>query len=192
MSDMPEDDTSRQARWNACYAQSASTEAPPLPLLQAQAALLPTTGMALDLACGRGGNALFLARQGLETWAWDYAESAIAALRQAAIGLPLHAECRDVLAQPPEPGTFAVIVVAHFLHRPLFPVLAQALTPKGLLFYETWAGPYAGRGPQNPEFRLRPGELQTAFPELTLLTLQEEADRASGLWRASGSPDTLP
>ncbi|MBU2738618.1 class I SAM-dependent methyltransferase [Acidithiobacillus concretivorus] len=188
---MPEDAQERQARWNNCYAGSDTPAAAPLPLLKAQAALLPTQGAALDLACGRGANALFLARQGLETWAWDYADAAIAAVQQAAAGLPLHAQCRDVLAQPPEPDSFDVIVVAHFLHRPLFPILARALKAHGLLFYETWAGPYAGRGPQNPDFRLRPGELNQAFPALQLLMLAEEADRSSAIWRAPTSPVTL-
>lgn len=192
MADRPEDEQQRHQRWNACYAQSDPTEAPPLPLLKAQAALLPTQGTALDLACGRGGNALFLARRGLDTQAWDYAESAVAALQQEALGLTLQVQCRDVLLQPPQPGVFDVLVVAHFLHRPLFPILARALTPHGLLFYETWAGPYAGRGPQNPDFRLRPGELKTAFPQLELLVLQEETDRSGGVWRAPVPPVTLP
>ncbi|MDR7928659.1 methyltransferase domain-containing protein [Acidithiobacillus thiooxidans] len=188
---MSEDAPDRQARWNNCYARSDPQQAPPLPLLKAQAALLPAQGKALDLACGRGANALFLARRGLETWAWDYADPAIAAVQQAAAGLSLHAQCRDVLAQPPEPDCFDVIVVAHFLHRPLFPILAQAIKAHGLLFYETWAGPYAGRGPQNPDFRLRPGELNHAFPGLKLLMLEEDADRSAGVWRAPARPVTL-
>ncbi|WP_414040553.1 class I SAM-dependent methyltransferase [Acidithiobacillus sp. M4-SHS-6] len=183
---MSEDEQQRQQRWRACYAESARDAAPPpLPLLEAQVGLLPTAGTALDLACGRGGNALFLAKQGLETWAWDYADAAILALQQQATGQPrLHPEYRDVLAQPPQAAAFDVIVVAHFLHRPLFPILARALKPKGLLFYETWAGPYAGRGPQNPDFRLRPGELEKAFPDLQRLIYHEESDRAAGVWKA--------
>ncbi|MHB1203068.1 MAG: class I SAM-dependent methyltransferase [Acidithiobacillus sp.] len=173
----------RRAHWESCYAEAASTAPEALPFLSAHAHELPASGRALDLACGRGGNALFLARHGLQTAAWDYAESAIAGLARAATGLPLQAECRDVIAQPPAPESFDVIVVAHFLHRPLFPALAAALRPGGLLFYETWCGPYAGRGPQNPAFRLAPGELAAAFPALSLLQMQEDTDRAAGLWR---------
>ena len=178
---MTEDE--KRARWHACYAQAETLAPEPLPFLAAHADWLPASGRALDLACGRGGNALFLARRGLKTWAWDYAESAVAGLRQRADGLPLWVECRDVVTHPPEPESFDVIVVAHFLHRPLFPALAAAARPGGLLFYETWAGAYAGRGPQNPEYRLKPGELAGAFPALTLLELQEDVDRAAGVWR---------
>ncbi|WP_226819098.1 class I SAM-dependent methyltransferase [Acidithiobacillus montserratensis] len=185
MAVMPEDEAQRQQRWNTCYADRAAQVAAPLPLLKAQAGMLPTTGSALDLACGRGGNALFLASQGLETWAWDYAEAAILALQQQAVIQPrLHPEYRDVLTQPPPAASFDVIVVAHFLHRPLFPILARALKPEGLLFYETWAGAYAGRGPQNPDFRLLPGELEKAFAGLQLLAYQEDEDRAGGAWKA--------
>ena len=160
---MAEDE--KRARWEACYAQAEAVEPEPLPFLTAHADWLPASGRALD------------------TWAWDYAESAVAGLRQRADGLLLQVECRDVTARPPEPESFDVIVVAHFLHRPLFPALAAALRPGGLLFYETWAGAYAGRGPQNPEYRLKLGELAGAFPGLILLELQEDVDRAAGVWR---------
>ena len=178
---MAEDE--KRVRWEACYAQAEAVEPEPLPFMTAHGDWMPASGRALDLACGRGGNALFLARRGLDTWAWDYAESAVAGLRQRADGLPLQVECRDVTARPPEPESFDVTVVAHFLHRPLFPALAAALRPGGLLFYETWAGAYAGRGPQNPEYRLKLGELAGAFPRLILLELQEDVDRAAGVWR---------
>ncbi|AEM49265.1 Methyltransferase type 12 [Acidithiobacillus ferrivorans SS3] len=176
-------DDEKWAHWDACYAQVGAVEPEPLPFLAAHADWLPAGGRALDLACGRGGNALFLARRGLETEAWDYAESAVAGLRERAVGLPLQVQCRDVIAQPPAPESFAVIVVAHFLHRPLFPALAAALRPGGLLFYATWAGAYAGRGPQNMAYRLDLGELAGAFPGLILLELQEDVDRAAGVWR---------
>ena len=45
--------------------------------LREYAFLLPETGTALDLACGRGGNALLLARRGLQAHAWDISEEAI-------------------------------------------------------------------------------------------------------------------
>ncbi|MFA7496359.1 MAG: class I SAM-dependent methyltransferase [Acidithiobacillus sp.] len=181
----------QQARWEACYAQTSATEAPPLPLLAAQAALLPLSGDALDLACGRGGNALFLARCGLQTQAWDYAASAVAALQLQAGELPLRAECRDVVAQPPLPNTFDVIVVAHFLHRPLFPFLVAALRPGGLLFYETWAGPYTGRGPRNPAYRLISGELEQAFSGLLPLFFHQDEDRITGVWKSAASGAAL-
>src|SRR5574341_400067 len=125
--------------------------------------LLPATGRALDLACGAGGNALLLAAHGLETWAWDIADAALARLQAVAQqrGVVLHAAVRDVVACPPLPGSFNVIVVSRFLERRLAPALIQALTPAGLLFYQTFTRVTAGAvwGPTNPAYRLAPQEL---------------------------------
>ena len=55
---------------------------------------------------------------------------------------------------------FDGIVVANYLHRPLFADLLAALRPEGVLIYETFAigNEMFGR-PSNPEFLLRSGEL---------------------------------
>lgn len=61
----------------------------------------------------------------------------------------------------PLPGrTFAAVVVTNYLHRPLFPVLLDALAPGGWLLYETFARGNARFGrPSSPAFLLRNGEL---------------------------------
>jgi len=54
--------------------------------------------------------------------------------------------------------------VANYLHRPLFPLLVDALREGGVLIYETFmlGNERFGR-PSNPNFLLRPGELLEAF-----------------------------
>ncbi|MEW7979935.1 MAG: methyltransferase domain-containing protein [gamma proteobacterium symbiont of Phacoides pectinatus] len=47
--------------------------------------LLPPRGRALDLACGRGANALLMARHGLRVSAWDLSPVAIERLRREAV-----------------------------------------------------------------------------------------------------------
>jgi SAM-dependent methyltransferase len=55
---------------------------------------------------------------------------------------------------------FDGIVVTNYLHRPLFPHLASALAPSGVLIYETFGiGNERFGKPSNPSFLLRPGEL---------------------------------
>jgi hypothetical protein len=50
--------------------------------------------------------------------------------------------------------------VVNYLHRPLFPHLLAALSPGGVLIYETFAAGNERFGrPANPDFLLRPGEL---------------------------------
>ena len=70
----------RQDRWQRRYQQAVATSVSACGVLAENAFLLPKQGRALDLACGRGGNALLLARQGLDVEAWDYAPAAIEAL----------------------------------------------------------------------------------------------------------------
>jgi SAM-dependent methyltransferase len=94
---------------------------------------LPSEGVALDLACGRGHNALYLATRGLRVRAVDRDESLVDSLRERAehLGLPLSAEVWDLENGPfPfEVGGYALINVFRYLHRPLFPVIEAALAP---------------------------------------------------------------
>ena len=164
-------------KWNRIYTEkSADEESGDVPsasaVLREHYWLLPSTGKSLDLACGRGGNAILLAEQGLQTHAWDIADTAIAELRQLARqrNLSIATEQRDVCVRPPEANGFDVIVVSRFLHRPLLPAIAQALRPKGLLFYQTFTGEKtAAVGPTNPDYLLRANELLQSFSDLHIL-----------------------
>ncbi|MEE9552150.1 MAG: methyltransferase domain-containing protein, partial [Gammaproteobacteria bacterium] len=71
-------------KWNAIYQSSDHGQQLPAQVLKEHNYLLPQTGTALDLACGIGTNATFLAMHGLETFAWDISEKAIEQLKQKA------------------------------------------------------------------------------------------------------------
>jgi SAM-dependent methyltransferase len=75
----------------------------------------------------------------------------------------------------PFPGErFQGIVVTNYLHRPLFPVLKDALAEGGVLIYETFmAGNERFGKPSNPRFLLRPGELLETFKDLTVKAFEE-------------------
>jgi SAM-dependent methyltransferase len=71
-------------------------------------------------------------------------------------------------------AAFDVIVGVHYLHRPLFPALLQALRPGGLLIYETFTRAQAQRGrPTNPDFLLEPGELISRVAPLEVVSSRE-------------------
>src|SRR5204862_5679873 len=71
-------------------------------------------------------------------------------------------------------GGYDGIVVTNYLHRPLFPALAGALAPDGVLIYETFAvGNERFGRPSNPEFLLRAGELLQAFAALTVIAFEQ-------------------
>ena len=173
-------------RWDERYRGREPTPQPAA-VLRHFAHLAPTTGRALDLACGLGGNALWLAQRGLETCAWDLSAVAIAQLKAVAERwqLAVAAEARDVVAQPPAPASFDLISVVRFLDRDLAPQIAAALRPGGLLFYETFTRETAdGRGPLDPAFRLAQNELLDLFSGLVVRGYREEgplAEPDSGL-----------
>jgi SAM-dependent methyltransferase len=124
------------------------------------ATLIRPGGMVLDLACGAGRHARWLARMGFEVSAVD---RDIAAFADPPEGVALLAA--DLEDGPwPYPGiAFDGIVVANYLHRPLLPILVGALVPGGVLVYETFARGNERFGkPSNPDFLLEPGELLEA------------------------------
>jgi SAM-dependent methyltransferase len=164
--------------WERRYLANTTEPAHACTLLQHYRHLLPQQGVALDLACGRGGNALLLARQGLHTLAWDHSANALNLLQQQALqeGLCIDSQQRDVVLFPPEPGSIDVLVVSRFLHRPLCPALSAALRPGGLLFYQTFCRerPTQTTGPHNPDYLLEAGELLRLFAELHPRIYREE------------------
>ena len=144
------------------------------------ASLLPQAGAALDVACGRGRHALWLAARHLRVRAVDRDPDAITALAASARarGLPIEAEARDLELAPVDlgPGQYDLIVCVHYLHRPLFPALLDALRPGGLLVYETFTRAQARRGkPTNPAFLLEPGELRVLTRGLSVVDEREGA-----------------
>ena len=142
------------------------------------ALMLPSTGDALDVASGAGRNAFWLAAQGFSTLAIDRDATAIAAVHRAAaeLHLALRAEVVDLEGEGATLpiAAFDVVVVVHYLHRPLFPALRAALRPGGVLVYETFTREQARRGkPTNPAFLLEPGELRSLVGPLEILAERE-------------------
>ncbi|WP_235830124.1 class I SAM-dependent methyltransferase [Algihabitans albus] len=114
----------------------------------------------LDLACGGGRHVrLFLAR-GHAVTAVDKDLSGLSDLRQATALEMLEIDLEDGRPFPLAGRHFAAVVVTNYLHRPLLPTLVEAVSPGGLLLYETFtAGNERFGRPSNPDFLLEPGEL---------------------------------
>jgi SAM-dependent methyltransferase len=123
------------------------------------ALFIPAAGRVLDLACGHGRHARLLAQLGYRVSAVDRDQQALASLA----GVPgIEVKAADLERGPwPYPcQRFAGIVVANYLHRPLFPLLLESLDTGGVLVYETFTRGNERYGrPSNPQFLLQPGEL---------------------------------
>lgn len=163
-------------KWNRRHAE-AETLGCVAAVLEQNIHLAAPGCRALDLACGRGANALYMAAAGLAVTAWDLSPVAIGRLDRAAVeeGLAVQAAVRDVIASPPEPRTFDLILVSFFLERALAPAIAAALKPGGLLYYQTYSrAAVTDEGPSSEQFRLDDNELLELFPTLKVRVYREE------------------
>lgn len=158
-------------RWNRKYTDSVSHEAGrPDPLLLEHADLLCSRGPALDVACGLGDNALYLAGLGHDVFALDISEAAIQRLvhRARKHRLAVHAFVADLDAWRPLASRFDLVTVFRFLNRDLIEPLKRALRPGGLLIYRTWNTNHLVDKPDfRPEYLLAHGELTALMTGLT-------------------------
>lgn len=139
--------------------------------LEAAAALGPV----VDLACGRGRNALALAGAGTPVIGVDRNPEFLRELKRAADdrGLAFGGVQADLEADhgfPLKPESCGAILVFRFLYRPLAAAICAALVPGGLLVAETFTRDHRqfGYGPTRDAFLLAPGELPTLYPALTI------------------------
>jgi SAM-dependent methyltransferase len=166
------------SRWTGPRVHEPSPIAGPSPWLLSNVTLAPRGARTLDVACGRGRHALFLAGAGFPVRAVDRDAGHVAWL--GALGrrlkLPLDAEVVDLEDGGADLGAEAweLVLVFNFLHRPLFPALVRALKPGGVLLYETYTRAQAERGrPTNPDHLLEPGELPRLVAPLEVVRQRE-------------------
>ena len=137
----------------------------PSPLIVAWADRLPR-GRALDLACGSGRNALYLAERGFEVDALDIAEPALKLVRDAARerGLAVNTILADLDDHPLPSETYDLITTSFYLNRNLIPVMRDTLKPGGFALHEQHYLTDSGvSGPTDPLFRLGSNELLRLF-----------------------------
>jgi len=173
----------KQQRWNQRYSDKVISEKPPAYVLSCNQYLLTNKGTALDLACGLGVNALFLAKTGYQVTAIDYAAAALKKLSDYASenDLSIKTQCVDLELAKLENNSYDVVVVSYYLQRNLFHEIFKSLKPGGLLFYQTFSGDcIEGNGPENPVFRLQQGELLSLCAEHSILYYREDGGCCTG------------
>ena len=135
------------------------------------AALIQPGGSVLDVACGSGRHARWLAGQGFRVTGVDRDAAAVAPLRSLAEVVVADIESD---AWPLAGRRFDAVVVTNYLWRPLLPLLQQSLATGGVLIIETFGHGQQHIGkPSRPDFLLQPGELLKAFGGLRVVAFED-------------------
>lgn len=146
-----------------------------------------TPGVALELACGLGHNAIWLANQGWKVDAVDVspvgltlAEDFAKRVRRSTVSWI----AADLDEFEPRAEAYDLVLVFRFLDRSHVPELIErALRPGGLLVYETFSQGQMTRADnhlRSADFTLASNELPVLFPKLTVVEYEEVdlADRS--------------
>jgi tellurite methyltransferase len=166
-------------KWDARYRDGAyESRTHPTTLL---AEWLPrlARGRALDVACGAGRNALFLAANGYAVTALDISAVALERGQRSAEerGLSVEWLCGDLdeyVEHVLPAGPFDLIVWVRYIHQTLMPSLIARLDAGGMVVCEQHLTTTAEvAGPKSPEFRLAPGELLRSATRLSVLHSHE-------------------
>lgn len=135
--------------------------------------VFPTTGQALDVACGRGQAAVWLARRGLDVTGLDVSSVAIERAGDLARAHGVAGHCRfevvDLDAGLPPGPPVNVVVCQRFRDGRLDHAVIDRLAPGGLLAISALSEVDAAPGP----FRVVAGELGRAFGALDVIAHAE-------------------
>lgn len=175
-------------RWERKYAGKDRRVSEADPLLTDHANLL-TGGRAIDVACGLGANALFVAERGYEVDAVDISLAALKELDGAAKrkGLPVRALLADLDDFPIPRGMYDLVLVFSFFSPLLMPAMQKSLRSGGLLFYATYNLNHTAVQPDfNPKYLVPSGGLGAYFPDLTRVLDEPEAGEAGNVSRLIG------
>lgn len=138
---------------------------------------LAPLGRALELACGTGENAIFLAQKGFQVDAVDISDVAIDVARNKAreLNLNINFIVADLDEYPLKEEYYHLVVVFYYLNRTLAAPIVRSLKRGGVLIYETYNRNHLHiRGDFNPDYLLEEGELLRLFKDLQVIHYREE------------------
>lgn len=170
--------TIERARWDRQHGETQGAQAPSgflRKIIDSDHWKLPP-GKALDIASGKGRNALFLASRGFQVTAFDISAVGLEQGRRQAEELSLSIAWQEADLENIElaPAQYDLIVNVNYLQRSLIPQIISALRPGGHVIFETYSIDQQEVGhPKNPDYLLGHNELLNHFRDFRILFYRE-------------------
>ncbi len=165
-------------KWDQKYLRREhGNELAPDPLLIEYSDLFDETHTVIDLACGTGRNAVYLAKLGCFTVALDCSREALRRCQAFALksGVQIHAVAADLNETRLAAESTDAIVCFNYLNFALADNMQMALRPGGLLMMKTFNQNFLNVNPRfNPDYVLKPGNLATIFNKLRVVALDDD------------------
>jgi tellurite methyltransferase len=140
-------------------------------------------GKALDIATGKGRNAIFLAQRGFEVVGIDISPIALAEAQRCARekSLAIAWQQADLEQIELPPLRYDLVLNFNYLQRSLIPQIKKTLPPGGRVIFETYLIDQQTVGdPQNPDYLLAHNELLELFRDFRVLYYREGRFLQSG------------
>ncbi len=162
-------------KWNLKHLDRVGPDTPS-PIVKRFAASAPR-GRALDIAAGRGRNALYLAERGFQVDAVDISDEGLRFL--AGKHPAVHPICADLNRFDIAENRYRLIVNIRYLNRRLFPHIIRGLCAGGTLIFETFleSDRPSDYRPTCRDHLLRSNELLHAFLSLNIRYYEEHLSR---------------
>lgn len=161
--------------WNKRYASGKYSSAKPHKLLVELAGKLKPA-KALDLACGAGRNAIFLAEKGWNVTAVDNSIVGIKIAEKRAkekgVSIDFHLADLEKGEFVIEENAYDLICDFYYLQRDLFPQIKTGVKAGGIVVSTIHI---YGEGEEKGNFLLRENELRTFFSDFKILRYHETA-----------------
>ncbi len=167
-----------RSKWNQRYTEDSYRKGNPVTLLENWIAEIPS-GKALDVACGAGRNAIFMAQAGFDVDAIDISREGLKMAKKHAEsqGIDINWVEHDFDQAYEFETNYSLIVVLWYVDLPLISRLCDCLATGGyLLCEEHLITDQEVIGPGSSSFRVAPGRLREAVSALNVLIYEESIE----------------